>query len=527
MANSTSSASLLSKYQEYLDRAAGLNSTEDHAPLSLPPKFSVGIVGGGMSGLYSAILLQQHFPGVEVKIFDASDRVGGSVYTYRFSSEPNQYFEAGAMRIPCIDSHQPVFSLVEFLNKQFPEDPIELMDFKYLSLEGNRVFVNNTKQKNGCIMSAKYAAENYEELGFPEDALADGEANQLYLEALKPLSEAFETNFEEALMKYHNMSFREYLSRDLGWSSKKINYVEVMCCQSNDLRNGLLEQFFFDGIFDFQLTWKTIEGGMSKLPELCAEAVQRRNGVILLNSKVESLSQSNQRVKIGFSQPKTKDLIYEEFDAVIMAVPLPLLRLIPERPYFGTDAEQAMRATLFDPMSKFGLRFHSRFWERPDLNPPPLFGGQSTTDLPIRWVIYPDYGVGEKEKGVLHVYNWNSDSMQWRILSKEDKIKRALHDLQSLYPEVDIAQEYAGGEPGGEHFLSQAFEIDWWGMTYYLPGQFHEFYPAMVKPQGNIYFAGGHLASSLGWIVSGLESAKRAVSLLATKYGIKDVDYIR
>ena len=64
MANSTSSASLLSKYQEYLDRAAGLNRTEDHAPLSLPPKFSVGIVGGGMSGLYSAILLQQHFPGV-------------------------------------------------------------------------------------------------------------------------------------------------------------------------------------------------------------------------------------------------------------------------------------------------------------------------------------------------------------------------------------------------------------------------------------------------------------------------------
>ena len=34
--------------------------------------------------------------------------------------------------------------------------------------------------------------------------------------------------------------------------------------------------------------------------------------------------------------------------------------------------------------------------------------------------------------------------------------------------EVDIAKEYAGGE----HFLS---EIDWWGMTYYLPGQFHEF----------------------------------------------------
>ena len=111
-------------------------------------------------------------------------------------------------------------------------------------------------------------------------------------------------------------------------------------------------------------------------------------------------------------------------------------------------------------------------------------------------------------------------------LSKEDKIKTALHDLQLLYPEVDISKEYAGGEPGSEHFLNEAFGVDWWGATYYNPGQFQEFFPAMIMPQGNIYFAGGHLASTLGWIVSALESAKRTVAILASKYGIKDVDYI-
>ena len=79
--------------------------------------------------------------------------------------------------------------------------------------------------------------------------------------------------------------------------------------------------------------------------------------------------------------------------------------------------------------------------------------------------------------------NWNSDSMQWRLLSKEDKIKTALHDLQLLYPEVDISKEYAGGEPGSEHFLNEAFGVDWWGSMYYLPGRLQEFFPAMVKPE--------------------------------------------
>ena len=125
----------------------------------------MGIVGGGLTGLYSAILLQHHIPGVKVKIYEANSRVGGSVYTYRFSPEPHQYFETGAMRIPDVESHQPVFALIDYLNQQFPNKPIELVDFKNSCPEGNRVFVNNTKQRDGRIMSVKYTDEHSDELG--------------------------------------------------------------------------------------------------------------------------------------------------------------------------------------------------------------------------------------------------------------------------------------------------------------------------------------------------------------------------
>lgn len=524
----TSSASLIQQYQEFLDKAAGVYDCKANIQSApLPPGPHVGVVGGGMAGLYSASLLQRYIPGVKVKIFEASERLGGCVYTYSFSPEPNQYFEAGAMRIPCIDSHQPVFTLIKYLNKQFPDDPVELMDFKYLSLEGNRVFVNNTKQKNGRIMSVEYANKNCSELGFPKDVVTDGDiASKLYLDALVPVAEALEANFEAALKKYSGMSLGDYLSKELGWSFEKMNYVEVMCCQSNDFQRGLVEMFFFDGIFDFQLTWKTIRGGMSKLPDLFAKDIRQKHGTILLNAKVESLAKLDGGVRIGSSKPGSVELEYEKFDAVILAVPLPFVRMIPERPHFGAGLEHALCSSHFDPMSKLGLRFHSRFWERPNLKPPPSYGGQSTTDLPSRWVIYPDYGVGDSGKGVLHIYNWATDSQQWRLLSKAEKVKLALRDLKLLYPEVDIAEEYAGGKSTDANFLKEAFSMDWWGMYFYNPGQFLSFYPSMARPQGDIYFAGAHLGSSLGWIQGALESSRRAVQQLALKYGITDVEFI-
>ncbi len=70
------------------------------------------------------------------------------------------------------------------------------------------------------------------------------------------------------------------------------------------------------------------------------------------------------------------------------------------------------------------------------------------------------------------MYNWAGDSMQWRLLPKKEKIRTALYNLQVLYPEVDVAAEYAGGEPYGSEYLKEAFDMNWWGLTFYNPEQF-------------------------------------------------------
>jgi monoamine oxidase len=61
----------------------------------------IAILGAGMAGLVAAYELSRL--GHSVEIFEASDRVGGRVWTKRFAD--GQYHELGAMRIPQTHDH--------------------------------------------------------------------------------------------------------------------------------------------------------------------------------------------------------------------------------------------------------------------------------------------------------------------------------------------------------------------------------------------------------------------------------------
>ena len=99
-------SALAEKYRQHLDKLS--EETATFMP-KLPPEVAkaeqkehlrVGIVGGGIAGLYSALLLKEGLPNVSVKIFEATERVGGRVYTHRFSEEKYQYLKLGLCDFP-------------------------------------------------------------------------------------------------------------------------------------------------------------------------------------------------------------------------------------------------------------------------------------------------------------------------------------------------------------------------------------------------------------------------------------------
>ena len=482
------------QYQHYLDQKCretvlvdtGLDLSQKR---SLP--LNVGIIGGGMAGLYSALLLQRNVPDIRIKIFEAADRVGGYVYTHKFSTDPYQYFDTGAMRIPDIQSHKPVFTLIDYLNEVFPDNP--LIMYEYLnSAEGNRVFVNNTKKPDSSIMSVEYANKHCSKLGFPAEANVadDDEASKLLKNAVAPVVEELNSDFETALKKYSHISFYDYLSKLLGWSNQKITYAEVMSgAGTNQFQRGLIDEIFSMRMYDDISSWKAIEGGMSRLPELCAKALIKKNASVLLNSKVEAIIQhaGESSVQVGYSSnlKDSKELVYGSFDAIILAIPPSRVRMIPKRPYWGPDLEHALRSTYFEPACTMGLRFNSRFWERSDLQLPASKGGRSFTDLPIRRALYPTRGIGDNSKGVICIYNVLDDTKQFALLSKAERIKLALQNLQEMYPELDVAKEYAGGNDSNRGSLHTGL-VDW--MHILSPRRFSSSLSKISKPPRECIF---------------------------------------
>lgn len=71
--------------------------------------FHVGIVGAGMAGLYTAMILKTLE--IPYEILEASNRIGGRVYTHRFSNDPGDYYDVGAMRFPDIPIMDRTFKL--------------------------------------------------------------------------------------------------------------------------------------------------------------------------------------------------------------------------------------------------------------------------------------------------------------------------------------------------------------------------------------------------------------------------------
>ena len=464
-----------------------------------PRKLSVGIVGGGMAGLYAALRLQAE--GAAVHVFEADcARLGGRVYTHRFNSNPNQYFEAGAMRLPEIAEQKPVFDLIDYLNqinrKSDPQRLIETLPYVLFDEKGrDLVFVNGRRGPDGLAMTAKYANDNPQALGFAPAATGAKTAAALLDDAFKPLIDLLEKNFDEGFAKiveYDDYSFRAYLAQVLKWPEERINYVEVMSSQTNQFQNSFTELLIENMDFT-QASWKTIKGGMDRLPQALARLFGAQN--ITLGARVTAVAEApGGGVSVswdGGAEPA-------KFDKVLMALPPAALRMIAT-PQWSPAKTQAIRSLHFEPLYKIGMLFKTRFWEQVGA---PAMGGQSITDLPSRWFVYPSYGIGDKGPGVLLLYSWMTDAVGWLPQPENERIRLALRDLQAVYQgQVDVASLFV-----------KAFEVNWTeqpstGDAMFFPGQFKNLFNVARQPEGNVYFAGEHLSVHHTWIVGAIDSA--------------------
>src|SRR5215468_1629058 len=89
----------------------------------------IAIVGGGVSGVYSAWRLKQADPNRNIVVFEGSGHIGGRLLSVRPPDIPNMVAELGGMRI--LPACQPrITRLLAELNRILPPaEQIETYDF--------------------------------------------------------------------------------------------------------------------------------------------------------------------------------------------------------------------------------------------------------------------------------------------------------------------------------------------------------------------------------------------------------------
>ena len=361
---------------------------------------NIGIVGGGIAGLYSALLLQRE--GHTVQIFEATGFSGGRVRTHYFTTEKDQYFEAGAMRIPQSKFHDITFSLIDHVNSLVPQDKhLDVIPY-ILTAPGNLLSVNGSFQSGANIAAVTPASILWNVPPPFKTRTIESLMNEAIAKFVEILNTDFEKGFWEIVRDWDRFSFRLYLSDVMNWPIEVIDFVETVASQTNQFALSVTELIMQNMDFNTK-DWKTIDKGMSRLPEGMTHLVGLENiTYAAMVTGLELLPGSEQRVRLAAFRGDTTT--YHDFDRVILAIPPAALKMILNRPRWSPEKEMAIRSMHFEPLYKMGLRFKRRFWEQ--VEPVGSKGGQSTTDLPIRWVVYPSNGIGSEGPGVLLVYSW-------------------------------------------------------------------------------------------------------------------------
>lgn len=132
------------------------------------------------------------------------------------------------------------------------------------------------------------------------------------------------------------------------------------------------------------------------------------------------------------------------YDRVVVATTAPAARLIRYTPVDDQvhRMSRAMRKLHYDCASKIVLYFNRSWWHDQH-----IYGGSSTTDLPLRFIYYDNYNTtvtntNHSEAVLLVSYTFAQDSTLWSSSTIDQITEEALMNLETIHGRQDIRNYY-------------------------------------------------------------------------------------
>lgn len=522
----------------WFDGVAYMKSKKNSAAFVAKAKdTSVAILGGGMSGLMTSLLLET--VGIHNwHIFESSERIGGRIRTkYLNNTRPDQYQyqEMGPMRFPVsityadtnetleIMDHRMVFQLAGVLNKLNADRPDLQVNFiPWIQNSPNVPAASGgNRLPDGRIPTAAQVAANSSLVytAPPPDASAVAAAEAAFenyttlddrTTIRKIASNMYQAHKKAVEDGMFHWSEAGYLRYALGYNANITDYVA-------GTTDYPIWGSFYDDVYFAATKWRTIDKGLESLPRAFYPHVAEK---VTLNRTIQGLIYNDTTDKIAIAwredplqiTPQTK-----EYDYAVVAAPFSKVRLW-DLPRFSSLLSRAISTLNYDPACKMALLYKSRFWEHLDDNP--IFGGCGAVDVPgVGSVCYPSYNLNGTGPGViLASYISGTPARSAAALTAEEHVSLIQRTMVEVHGEI-AAEQFTG------IYDRQCWEFDRhqagaWADP--LVGQQELYLPAYYQTEFKTIFIGEHTSYTHAWIFSALDSAVRGTTQLLLDLGLVD-----
>nr|WKC17448.1 sarocladium pentosidine oxidase [Sarocladium sp.] len=495
----------------------------------------IGIVGGGISGLMTSLLLTS-VGMTNWHIIEATERVGGRIRTkYMNGTSPDdyQYQEMGPMRFPVevkyndtnetlpIQDHKMVFQLAEVLNEMNGNDTDLAVKFIPWTQNNPNTPANSRGYRlpDGRIPTAAQIAQNPSILPAAANASdpQDAELGKESLERLSDLTPERMRNISANIFKAHrdaidrglfHWSEAAYLRYQLGLDDDTVDFVAAS-------DNYPMFPDWWHAVYFAATKWLTIDKGLDSLSRAFVPHVKDK---ITYGRKIEAMqwNESTSKISLSWRESPLAAAKSDEYDYAVVAVPFSKVRLW-KRPAYSNLLTRAIGKLNYEQACKVALLYETRFWEHQEI---PIFGGCGSVDIPgIGGVCYPSYEINSTRPGViLSSYITGTEARSVVALSEEDHVAMVQRAMVEVHgPMAD--EQWTG------IYDRLCWEVDenaaggWASPTV---GQQELFIPAYHKTELNTIFIGEHTSITHGWIFSALESSVRGTTQLLLDLGLVD-----
>ncbi|KFG85439.1 amine oxidase (flavin-containing) [Metarhizium anisopliae] len=494
-------------------------------------ELKVGIIGGGVAGLYAAILLESL--DIDYEILESSKRIGGRVFTHRFdqkaweASKPGQpnyydYYDAGAMRFPGMDWMSRIIgnasnSLIPYINSRLKpgDQPVKLIPYVFQANNTFRLFNDRLVYNQDTPSARTFGVLGFEGGTIQNNSFADTSPGAVFSDAVSDLVHSLEVNFENGfkkLMQYDQISVRQYLATK-GYSSQQIDWIETVNDATThyntmSLSEAVIEEWIFsEAPLD---SWFCVEGGMDRITHGMASII---NKTVETGKRVTAIKKAG----TGALNVIINDTETRTYSHVINTVPLGAMQVM-DMTDLNLDYRKklAIRKIQYDASDKLSIKFKNRWWEHLDSGS--FQGGQSFSDLPIRRCVYPSYGINTPDAPgtMIASYTWAQDSARLGAYcsgdAKQNIVDVALRNLAAMH---NVTYDYLRSQYVDSHHWNWYLDENAVGaFALFGPGDLSTTMPDLMQPgaHGRLHFAGDALSSGHAWIIGAVNSAYRTVA---------------